>query len=86
MEDDVDAGGQLVGILGADGEARLGQLAADGYDLAVEVGVVLPHAIEELRGMTGGDGLASNRLRRPNGDRSRSVALVWFAGLEKLAP
>lgn len=48
MEDDVDAAGELLHVLRADGEARLRQLAADGDDLLVEVGVVLPHAVEKL--------------------------------------
>lgn len=48
VEDDVDAGGEPVHILGADGEARLRQLAADGDDLLVEVGVVLAHSVEKL--------------------------------------
>lgn len=48
VEDDVDAAGELLHVLRADGEARLRQLAADGDDLLVEVGVVLPHAVEKL--------------------------------------
>lgn len=48
VEDDVDAGGELLHVLGADGEAGLRQLAADGDDLLVEVGVVLPHSVEKL--------------------------------------
>lgn len=48
MEDDVDAGVEPLHVLRADGQARLRQLAADGHDLLVEVGVVLPHAVEEL--------------------------------------
>ena len=48
VEDDVDAAGELLHVLQADGEARLHQLAADGDDLLVEVGVVLPHAVEKL--------------------------------------
>lgn len=49
VENDVDAGGELLHILRADGQARLHQLAADGDDLPVEVGVVLPHTVEELQ-------------------------------------
>lgn len=49
VEDHVDAAAQRLHILGADGQAGLHQLAADGDDLPVEVGVVLPHAVEELR-------------------------------------
>ncbi len=48
MEDDVDAGGELLHILWADGQAGLRQLAANGDDLLVEVGVVLPHSVEKL--------------------------------------
>lgn len=48
MEDDVDAAAELFHVLRADGEARLHQLAADGDDLLVEVGVVLPHSVEKL--------------------------------------
>lgn len=48
MEDDVDAAGELLHVLRADGQARLHQLAADGDDLVVEVGVVLPHSVEKL--------------------------------------
>lgn len=48
VEDDVDAGAELLHILWADGQARLRQLTADGYDLLVEVGVVFPHAVEKL--------------------------------------
>lgn len=50
VEDDVDAAGELLGVLGADGQARLRQLAADGDDLPLEVGVVFSHALEKLRG------------------------------------
>lgn len=50
MEDDVDAAGELLAVLGADGQARLRQLAADGDDLPVEAGVVFSHAIKKLRG------------------------------------
>lgn len=48
VEDDVDAGGELLHILWADGQARLHQLAADGDDLLVEVWVVLPHSVKKL--------------------------------------
>lgn len=48
MEDDVDAAGELLHVLRADGQAGLHQLAADGDDLLVEVGVVLPHPVEKL--------------------------------------
>lgn len=48
VEDDVDAGGELLHILWADGQARLRQLAADGDDLLVEVWVVLPHSVKKL--------------------------------------
>lgn len=48
VEDDVDAAAELLHVLGADGQAGLHQLAADGDDLLVEVGVVLPHTVEEL--------------------------------------
>lgn len=48
VEDYVDAGTELLHILWADGQARLRQLAADGNDLLVEVGVVLPHTVEQL--------------------------------------
>ena len=48
VEDHVDAGAELLHVPRADGEARLRQLAADGDDLLVEVGVVLPHAVEQL--------------------------------------
>lgn len=48
MEDDVDAAGELLHVLRADGQARLHQLAADGDDLLVEVGVVLPHSVKKL--------------------------------------
>lgn len=50
VEDDVDAGGELLHVLWADGQTRLRHLAADGYDFLVEVRVVVPHAIEELQG------------------------------------
>lgn len=49
MEDHVDAAAERLGVLGADGQARLRQLAADGDDLLVEVGVVLPHPVEKLQ-------------------------------------
>ena len=48
VEDDVDAGRELLNILWADGQAWLRQLAADGDDLLVEVGVVLAHSVEKL--------------------------------------
>lgn len=48
VEDDVDAAGEPLHVLRADGEAGLRQLAADGDDLPVEVGVVLPHPVEQL--------------------------------------
>lgn len=48
VEDDVDAGGELLHILWADGQARLRQLAADWDDLLVEIGVFLPHTVEKL--------------------------------------
>lgn len=48
MEDDVDTAGELLHVLWADGKAGLHQLAADGDDLLVEVGVVLPHAVKKL--------------------------------------
>lgn len=48
VEDDVDAGGEPLHVLWADGQAGLRQLAADGDDLLVEVGVVLPHSVEKL--------------------------------------
>lgn len=48
MEDDVDAGGELLLILGADGQAGLRQLAADWDDLLAEIGVVFPHSVEKL--------------------------------------
>lgn len=49
VEDHVDAAAQRLDVLGADGQARLHQLAADGDDLPVEVRVVLSHSVEELR-------------------------------------
>lgn len=49
VEDDVDAAGEPLYILRADGQARLHQLAADGDDLSVEVGVVLSHAVKKLQ-------------------------------------
>lgn len=49
VEDDVDAAGELLHVLWADGQAGLHQLAADGDDLLVEVGVVLPHSVEKLQ-------------------------------------
>lgn len=49
MEDDVDAAGELLHVLGADGQAGLHQLAADGDDLLMEVRVVLPHTVKELQ-------------------------------------
>lgn len=48
VEDNVDAGTELFHILWADSQARLRQLAADGDDLLVEIGVVLPRTVEEL--------------------------------------
>ena len=48
VEDDVDAGGELLQVLGADGQAGLRQLAADGDDLLVEIRVVLPHSVKKL--------------------------------------
>lgn len=48
MEDHVDAAAQRLDVLGADGQAGLHQLAADGDDLPVKVGVVSSHAVEEL--------------------------------------
>ena len=48
VEDDVDAGDELLHVLGTDGQARLGQLTADGNDLQVEVWVVLPHTVKQL--------------------------------------
>lgn len=48
VEDDVDAGGEFLHVLRADGETRLHQLTAYGDDLLVEVGVVLPHSVEKL--------------------------------------
>lgn len=49
VEDDVDAAGEPLHVLRADGQARLHQLAADGDDLPVEVGVVLAHAVKKLQ-------------------------------------
>lgn len=49
VEDDVDAAGERLHVLRADGQARLHQLAADGDDLPVEVGVVLSHAVKKLQ-------------------------------------
>lgn len=48
VEDDVDAGGELLHVLWADGQTWLRHLAADRYDFLVEVRVVVPHAVEEL--------------------------------------
>lgn len=48
VEDNVDAGTELLHILWADGQARLRQLAADGNDLLVEVGVVFSHTVKKL--------------------------------------
>ena len=51
MEDDVDAGGEPLHVGGADAQAWLRQLAAHGDDLAVEVRVVLAHAVKQLQEM-----------------------------------
>lgn len=48
VEDDVDAGGELLHVLWADGEAGLRQLAADRDDLLMEIRVLLPHSVEKL--------------------------------------
>lgn len=48
MEDDVDAGSELLHVLRADGEAGLSQLAADRDDLLMEIGVVLSYSVEKL--------------------------------------
>lgn len=48
VEDYVDAGGELLYVLRADGQAGLRQLTADGDDLLVEVRVVLPHSVKQL--------------------------------------
>lgn len=52
VEDDVDAAGEPLHVLGADGQAGLRQLAADGDDLLVEVGVVFSHSVEKLQTQT----------------------------------
>ena len=48
VEDYVDAGGEPLHVLGADGQAWLRQLAADGDDLLVEVRVDLTHSVKKL--------------------------------------
>lgn len=76
VEDHVDAAAERLDVLGADGQAGLHQLAADGDDLPVEVRVVLPHAVEKLRkqtqtrerGRSGAGGSAAGWLQTDVGD------------------